>query len=96
MSERTKSIGEQLDELDRLMERAEHRAVRLRNQLSHGAADDLHAVPQLSNTLDRILQLKLSRDLLAHFMAFDSGLKRSVKGACGDAADRAAQPNVTD
>ena len=74
MSRPNQSMSDQLLEIDRLIERAERRATKLRNQLSRDAADDLDAVSQLSNTLDKILQLKLSQDLLAQFVAFDGGL----------------------
>jgi hypothetical protein len=67
---------DQLQEIDRLIERAERRATALRNQLSYDAADDLTAVSQFSDALDKILQLKLSRDMLAQFVTFDRGVTR--------------------
>ena len=74
MSGPKQSMSDQLQEIDKLIRRAERRATTLRNQLSRDAADNLEAVSQLSNTLDKILQLKLSRDLLAQFVTFDGGL----------------------
>lgn len=70
-------MRDQLLEIDRLIKRAERRATTMRNQLSCDAADDgLEAVSQFSDTLDKILQLKLSRDLLEQLVTFDCGLTR--------------------
>ena len=76
MSRPNQSMSDQLLEIDRLIERAERRATKLRNQLSRDAADDINAVSQFSDALDKILQLKLSRDLLARFVTFDCALIR--------------------
>ena len=76
MRGQNQSTSDQLLEIDRLIKRAERRATTLRNQLSCDAGDDLEAVSQFSDTLDKILQLKLSRDMLAQFVTFDCGFTR--------------------
>ncbi len=70
------SIRDQLAEVDALIEQAEQRATALRDQLAHDGADDFDTVSQLSDTLDKMLQLKLSRDMLGQFVGFRCDLPR--------------------
>ena len=70
------SIRDQLAEVDALIEQAEQRATALRDQLAHDGADDFDTVSQLSDTLDKMLQLKLSRDMLGQFGGFQCDLPR--------------------
>lgn len=81
MAGQTQLIRDQLAEVDELIKRAERRATRLRNQLARNRTDDLSTVSQLSDILDRLLQLKLTKDLLVDFLAPDCGFhrKRSFK-----------------
>ena len=68
--ERTQSVGQQLAEIERLMEVAERHANKLRDRLSGGVSQEVHEVAQLSDALDTILRLKISTDLLERFVAF--------------------------
>jgi hypothetical protein len=76
MAVHKQSIRDQLAEVDALIEQAERRATALRDQLAHDGADDFDTVSQLSDTLDKMLQLKLSRDMLGQFVGFQGELPR--------------------
>ena len=65
------TIAQQLAEVDSELELLTCRAITLRNRLSRGHASDVEAVSQLADALDRILQLKLSKDLLLEFAGFE-------------------------
>jgi hypothetical protein len=84
MASAMQSVRDRLAEVDAQIEHAERRATTLRNELSCDGVTDLNTVSQLSHILDEMLQLKLSRDLLVQFLAFDRAFarKKSSKNSC--------------
>ena len=63
----TAQVGQQLAEIEQLMETAESHAAKLRDRLSDGIEEEINDVAQLSEVLDTILRLQLSKDLLERF-----------------------------
>ena len=72
-------MNRKLAKVESLMVIAERRANELRDLLSRGASQNVDEVAQLSDALDTILQLKLSKDILKRFVAFGAAEPKNEK-----------------